>query len=127
VSTEWLNFGDGSRFAHQPYVLPRSQGGVVEPGHYSLEMVYVPESAATPWYRFEHEVAFMVWDGVVSVEWSDAAERASARLAKRDLVQVPPGQQFRLRNEAVGTVRAAAMIGTPTPAPDMWASGRPSR
>jgi mannose-6-phosphate isomerase-like protein (cupin superfamily) len=127
VSTAWLDFGDGKRFAHQPYVLPRAQAGVVEPGHYSLELVYLPESASTPWYRFDYEVAFMVWDGTLGVEWAEAEQQATARLAQRDLVQVPAGQEFRLRNDAVGIVRAAAIIGTPSPAADAWARGRLSR
>jgi mannose-6-phosphate isomerase-like protein (cupin superfamily) len=127
VSTVWLDLANGSRFAHQPYVLPRAQGGVVEPGHYSLEMVYLPESAATLWYRLDHEVAFMVWDGVLTVDWADGERQASARLARRDLVQVPVGQEFRLVNNAVGTLRAAAILGTPSPAPDLWTSGRASR
>jgi mannose-6-phosphate isomerase-like protein (cupin superfamily) len=122
VSTEWVTSADG-RFAHQPYVLPKTQGGVVEPGHYSLEMLHVPESASTPWYRFDYEVAFMVWDGVLSVDWTEADQQVSTRLARRDLVQVPPGQTFRLRNAAVGTVRAAAMIGTPTPPANLWSPG----
>ena len=125
VSTIWLDFGSGNRFAHQPYVMPRAQGGVVEPGHYSLEMVYLPASSATPWYEFDIEVAFMVWEGVLSVDWAESSEEASTRLGKRDLVQVPPGQRFRLRNDAVTTVRAAAIIGTPTPDANLWSSGRP--
>jgi mannose-6-phosphate isomerase-like protein (cupin superfamily) len=127
VPTVWLDLANGSRFAHQPYVLPRAHGGVVEPGHYSLEMVYLPESAATLWYRFDHEVAFMVWDGVATVEWADGERQASARLGRRDLVQVPAGQEFRLTNTAVGTLRAAAILGTPSPAADVWTSGRASR
>jgi mannose-6-phosphate isomerase-like protein (cupin superfamily) len=125
VSTFWLDFGSGNRLAHQPYVMPRAQGGIVEPGHYSLELVYLPESAATPWYAFDVEVAFMVWDGVLTVDWAESLEEATARLAKRDLVQVPPGQKFRLRNDALGSVRAAAIIGTPTPDPDLWTGGVP--
>jgi hypothetical protein len=69
----------------------------------------------------------MVWDGVLSVDWADGDQRASTRLARRDLVQVPPEQEFRLRNSAVGTVRAAAIIGTPTPTTDLWRGGRVSR
>src|SRR6266516_1298628 len=59
VPTVWLDLGKGSRLAHQPYVLPKQQGGLVEPGHYALELVYVPEATETPWYRFDYEVAFM--------------------------------------------------------------------
>jgi hypothetical protein len=99
----------------------------VEPGHYSLELLYLPESASTPWYRLDFEVAFMVWDGVIGVDWADAEQHSAARLARRDLVQVPAGQEFRLRNTAVGVVRAAAIIGTRAPDPDLWESGRPSR
>src|SRR5206468_3633435 len=116
VSTQRLEFG----FAHQAYVFPSALGGVVAPGHFSLEMVYVSEGASTPWYRFDHEVAFMVWDGVLTVEWAEAQEQAAARLARRDLVQVPEGQLFRLRNDGVGSVRAAAIIGTSSPAADRW-------
>jgi mannose-6-phosphate isomerase-like protein (cupin superfamily) len=126
VQTQWIDLGNARRLAHQPYVLPRKLGGVVEPGHYSLEMLYLPESVATNWYQFDFEVAFMVWEGVMTVEW--AAEqneaRAAARLAKRDLVQVPPGQAFRLANEGVGSLRAAAMIGTADPSMELWTSGR---
>jgi hypothetical protein len=119
VSTEWLESG----IAHQPYVLPRAQGGIVEPGHYSLEVLYLPHSIATPLYRFDFEVAFMVWEGVLTAEWAEADQQASARLAARDLVQVPAGQQFRLRNDAAATVRAAAIIGTPTPPAGLWSPG----
>ncbi|MBV8719267.1 MAG: cupin domain-containing protein [Chloroflexi bacterium] len=119
VATAWVDAG----FAHQPYVLPKAQGGIVEPGHYSLEMVSLLQSAATPWYRFDFETAFMVWDGVLSVEWADDGdEQATARLARRDLVQVPAGQKFRLRNDAATVVRAAAMIGNPLPPADLWRS-----
>jgi hypothetical protein len=104
-------------------VLPKLQGGVVEPGHYGLELVFLPESAETLWYRFDYEVAFMVWDGVLTVHWADGEQRTSTRLARRDLVQIPAGQTFRLANNAVGTVRAAAMLGTPAPAADLWTSG----
>jgi hypothetical protein len=39
-------------------------------------------------------------------------------------VQVPAGQVFRLLNDAVGTVRAAAIIGTPDLAADVWTTAR---
>lgn len=127
VQTVWVPLPGGGRLAHQPYVLPKDQGGVVEPGHYSLEMVYLPEATDTPWYQFDYEVAFMVWDGTLSVEWADPdgdGQRATSRLARRDLVQVPAGQPFRLSNQAVGTVKAATIIGIPTPAAEFWTSGR---
>lgn len=122
VATRWVELGTGHRLAYQPYVLPKQLGGVVEPGHYSLELMYLPESTQTGWYSFEYEVAFMVWDGVLTVEWAFEGERAASRLGTRDLVQIPAGQAFRLANEAVGTVRAAAIIGTADPAADLWAS-----
>ncbi|GAC1328007.1 MAG: hypothetical protein NVSMB2_27330 [Chloroflexota bacterium] len=120
VETRWVDLGDGHRLAHQPYVLPRDQGGRVDPGHYALEMIALPEGARTPWYRFEYEVAFMVWDNLLGVEWSDGSATATTQLARRDLVQVPARQSFRLTNQAVGLARAAAILGTTTPAPTRW-------
>src|SRR5919199_3801063 len=83
VPTRWVELTSGGRLAHQAYVLPGAQGGRLEPVHYSLEMVYLPEGCRTPWYRQAAEVAFMVWDGLLGVEWaSDAGERAATRLAR---------------------------------------------
>jgi mannose-6-phosphate isomerase-like protein (cupin superfamily) len=126
VVTKWVDLENGGRLAHQPYVLPGEQGGRIKPNHYSLEMLYLPDGARSGWYRFDDEVAFMVWDGLLTVEWADGQEHPSARLARRDLVQVPPGQAFRLVNDGVGTVRAATMIGTATPPADLWESASPS-
>jgi mannose-6-phosphate isomerase-like protein (cupin superfamily) len=117
----WVRFEDGSRLGHQPYVLP---GGPVEPGHYCLEMVYLPSGSRSPLYCFEFETGFMVWSGVLGVEWqgTDGADTSAARLGQRDLVQIPAGQAFRLTNDTADVVRAAMMIGTPTPPADFWES-----
>ena len=45
IAPHWVTFADGGRLAHQPYVFPRAQGGAVEPGHYSLEMVQLTSGA----------------------------------------------------------------------------------
>jgi hypothetical protein len=120
VATRWVDLAEGGRLAHQPYVTPPDQGGLVEPGHYCLEMLHLGSQGCTDWYTHEFEVAVMVWDGVLSGEWAEAGQTASARLAARDLVQVPAGQQFRLRNDGPRPVQAAAIIGTATPPPNLW-------
>jgi quercetin dioxygenase-like cupin family protein len=118
----WVTFNDGSRLAHQPYVFPRELGGSVEPGHYCLEMVHLPSSSRSPVYCFAYETAFMVWNGVLTVEWQEHESEAgcTAHLSQRDLVQIPAGQAFRLANGGADVVRAAMMIGTTSPSADMW-------
>src|SRR6266568_4237710 len=54
IAPHWVTFADGGRLAHQRYVFPRAQGGAVEPGHYSLEMVQLTSGTTTPWYRAAH-------------------------------------------------------------------------
>lgn len=120
VATRWVDLPGGGRLAHQPYVLPPEQGGLVAPGHYSLEMLHLSPGGVTDWCTQQFEVAFMVWDGVLGVEWSAGGQVASARLATRDLVQVPAGERFGLRNDGPKPVQAAAIIGTATPPPDLW-------
>jgi hypothetical protein len=122
ATPQWISFDDGSRLAHQAYVLPKAQGGSVEPGHYCLEMVYVPSGSRSPVYCFPYETAFMVWSGVLSVEWhnQDGRGGSAARLGQRDLVQIPAGQAFRLANDGADVARAAMMIGTPTPPEGLW-------
>ena len=62
----------------------------------------------------------MVWDGMLRVDWRDETDNASAGLGKRDLVQVPTMQTFRLTNPGMQAARAVAMLGTPTPRRDLW-------
>ncbi|HZU17116.1 MAG TPA: cupin domain-containing protein [Candidatus Dormibacteraeota bacterium] len=123
VETRWLDLGGGSRLAHQPYVWPPAEGGVVTPARFSLEMLYLPPGACSPLYRHPHETAFMVWEGVLTVDFEEAGARASTRLAARDLVMAPAGQRFRLRNEGAAPMRAAVIMGTPTPASNFWSGG----
>lgn len=124
VRPQWVDLGNGSRLAHLPYVLPKEQGGRVEPGHYSLEMLHLPSGARTGWYRFDYETAYMVWGGVLTVEWADQDGKATTNLAQRDLAQVPAGQTFRLVNDGAEVAKAAAIIGTMTPEASLWATGR---
>jgi len=122
ISARWETFADGGRLAHQPYVVPRAQGGAVDPGHYSLEMVQLLAGTNSPWYRAAYETAFMVWSGVLAVDWQNENERdqSTVHLGPRDLVQIPAGQAFRLANHGAEIARAAIMIGTPTPPDDLW-------
>jgi quercetin dioxygenase-like cupin family protein len=120
ITPLWVACPDGGRLAHQPYMLPKANGGFVDPGHFSVEMLHLSEGCETPWYQLEHEVAFMVWDGMLRVDWRDETDEASAGLGKRDLVQVPPMQTFRLTNPGMQAARAVAMLGTPAPRGDLW-------
>jgi mannose-6-phosphate isomerase-like protein (cupin superfamily) len=120
--TVWVDLAQGGRLAHQPYVLPRDQGGLVDAGHYCLEMLFLPPGARTGWYRQEFELAFMVWQGVLGVEWADGSDQSSEWLSRRDLVQVPPGQRFRLFNDGPNQTQVAAMVGTAAPPQDIWAA-----
>jgi hypothetical protein len=67
-----------------------------------------------------HEVAFMVWDGQIAVEYLDGDGTADALLGKRDLVLIEPGQRFRLRSTGGVTAKVSATLGTPTPEPGRW-------
>lgn len=117
--------GNGSRLVRLPYVMPRAQGGVVEPQRFSLEMLVLPEGARTLEYELDHEVALMVWEGTLGAEFHDGPDRAETRLGGRDLLMVYPGQKFRVWNASVGAVRCVAVLGTASPSPDLWSSGRP--
>lgn len=118
----WHCLDNGSKLATQPYVLPAEQGGVVPSIRFSLEFLYLPERAETLRNTFDHEVAFMVWEGQAAVEFLDGEPSASALLGERDLVLVEPGQTFRLRNSGAGTAKLSATLGTATPAADRWTS-----
>jgi mannose-6-phosphate isomerase-like protein (cupin superfamily) len=123
VATRWVDLGNGSRLAHQPYVWPTADGGVVAPARFSLEMLHLPAGVGTRRHRHPHETAFMVWEGILTVEFEDGGAAAATRLGPRDLVMVPAGQAFRLRNEGAAPVRAAVIAGTPAPASDFWSAG----
>jgi mannose-6-phosphate isomerase-like protein (cupin superfamily) len=116
----WHTLGNGSPLATQAYVLPPGQGGVVPSARFSLEFLYLPERAETLTYVLDHEVAFMVWQGQLGVEYLDGRASASALLGERDLVLVEPGQRFRLRNGGVGTLKVSATLGSPEPASARW-------
>lgn len=119
----WHILANGSRLATQPYVLPVEQGGVVPSIRFGLEFLDLPEPAETLTYAFDHEVAFMVWHGQLAIDYLDGRESASALLGERDLVLVEPGQRFRLRNGGAGTLKVAATLGSPNPAPRRWIDG----
>ncbi|HLH25325.1 MAG TPA: cupin domain-containing protein [Chloroflexota bacterium] len=124
VRPQWEPLPSGSQLARLPYVMPRALGGVVEPLHFSLELLHLPVGAATPNYRHEYETAFMVFEGVLDVAWTDGGdEAAEARLGPRDLVLVPAGQRHALRNSDLGPALAAAILGTPAPAAGLWRAG----
>ncbi|MDA3631051.1 cupin domain-containing protein [Saccharopolyspora oryzae] len=116
----WHTLDNGSELATQPYVLPAEQGGVVPSIRFSLEFLHLPERAETLTYTFDHEVAFMVWEGQVAVEFTDGEQAASTLLGARDLVLVEAGQTFRLRNSGAGVAKLSAALGTATPAADRW-------
>ena len=116
----WHTLDNGSRLATQPYVLPVELNGVVPSIRFSLEFLYLPERVETLTYTFDHEVAFMVWDGQIAVEYLDGDGTADALLGKRDLVLVEPGQRFRLRSTGGVTAKVSATLGTPTPGPGRW-------
>lgn len=116
----WHTLDNGSRLATQPYVLPVELNGVVPSIRFSLEFLYLPERVETLTYTFDHEVAFMVWDGQIAVEYLDGDRTADALLGKRDLVLVEPGQRFRLRSTGGTTAKVSATLGTPTPEPGRW-------
>lgn len=112
----WQQLGNGYEIATQPYVLPVEQGGVVPSIRFSLEFLYLPPRAETLTYTFDHEVAFMVWDGQVEVE----CDNGRALLGKRDLVLVAAGHPFRLRSAGGTTAKVSATLGSPTPPADRW-------
>jgi mannose-6-phosphate isomerase-like protein (cupin superfamily) len=119
----WHELSNGSRLAAQPYVLPPEQGGVVPSIRFSLEFLYLPERAESLTYAFDHEVAFMVWEGQLDIEILDGDDRGRALLGKRDLVLVEPGSRFRLRNGGGTTAKVAATLGSATPSHDRWTAG----
>lgn len=119
----WHALDNGSKLATQSYVLPVEQGGVVPSIRFSLEFLYLPAQAESLTYRFDHEVAFMVWDGQLAVEYVDGDRSAGVVLGKRDLVLVEPGQVFRLYNAGGGTAKVSATLGTATPAAARWRAG----
>jgi mannose-6-phosphate isomerase-like protein (cupin superfamily) len=119
----WHTLDNGARLATQPYVLPVEQGGVVPSIRFGLEFLYLPEQAETLTYAFDHEVAFMVWQGQLAIDYLDGGDAVTALLGERDLVLVEPGQRFRLRNGGAGTVKVAATLGSPTPAARRWTDG----
>lgn len=124
--THWHTLRNGSQLATQPYVLPVEQGGVVPSIRFALEFLYLPEHTETLTYTFDHEVAFMVWQGQLAIEYldgRDSGDSAAALLGERDLVLVEPGQRFRLRNGAAGTLKVAATLGSANPAPERWTDG----
>jgi len=116
----WHALDNGSMLATQPYVVPVELGGVVPSLRFSLEFLHLQERAETLTYSFDHEVAFMVWDGQVAVEYLDGDRTADALLGKRDLVLVEPGQRFQLRNSGGGPAKLSATLGTPTPERGRW-------
>jgi mannose-6-phosphate isomerase-like protein (cupin superfamily) len=120
----WHTLANGSRLASQPYVVPLEQGGVVPSVRFGLEFLYLPEQAESLSYVFDHEVAFMVWQGQLAVEYLDGGDTSGALLGARDLVLVEPGQRFRLRNSGAGTLRMTATLGTADPEPGRWTEGR---
>jgi mannose-6-phosphate isomerase-like protein (cupin superfamily) len=121
VPPSWHDLGNGSALASQPYVMPKELGAPVESIRFSLEVVHLPARTVTPVYQFDdYEVAFMTWSGLLAVEFTEAGAHAGpgaqrTQLGPRDLVQVPPGQPFRLANHGAATAVASATWGTPAP------------
>jgi mannose-6-phosphate isomerase-like protein (cupin superfamily) len=111
---------NGSSITSQPYVLPLDQGGQVPSIRFSLEFLYLPVEARTLTYTFDHEVAFMVWEGQLDVEFLENQKSAHTLLGKRDLIVVDPGRTFRLRNGGGVTAKVSATLGSPAPAADRW-------
>lgn len=121
VTPVWFGLGDGGRLASQPYVMPAGYGAPVESIRFSLEVVHLPSGAAAGVYEFDEEVAFMVWDGLLTVEFPGSGSGSEhAQLGPRDLVRVPAGQPFRIANPGAAVATASAAWGTPAPRPDRW-------
>jgi mannose-6-phosphate isomerase-like protein (cupin superfamily) len=119
VRPVWHDLGHGSKLASQPYVMPAGHGAPVESIRFSLELVHLPSGAASPVYEFADEVAFMVWNGLLTVEFA-ATDTESTHLGPRDLVRVPAGQPFRISNDGAAVATASAAWGTPAPAAGRW-------
>lgn len=123
VPTTWHELSGGSRFAVQPYVMPAAQGGVVEPGHFSLQMLHLPPAAALRTYRWDYDVALMVWQGQMEVNVREGDSEASTRLGPLELLRVSPGQETQIRNSGPTAIQAAVAIGTSAPPSDHWTTG----
>lgn len=121
VTPVWHDLGNGSRLASQPYVMPSALGAPVESIRFSLEVIHLPPLAETPVQSFEHEVAFMLWSGLLTVEFPGDGV---TQLGTRDLVRVPAGQPFSLVNLGATVATASATWGTPVPSGDRWTPSR---
>ena len=120
VPTVWYELSDGGRFAVQPYVMPADQGGVVQPGHFSLQMLFLPPGTTLPPVRRDHDVALMVWQGQLEAAISDDGQAVTTSLGPLDLLRIAPGQQAGVRNSGPGIMQAAVAIGSAAPAADLW-------
>ena len=121
VVPAWIELEGGARFARYAYVVPKSQGGRVEPHHYAVEIHYLPPDTQLPLRRQSCEEALMVVEGWLNVAWEDdSGERACARLGRRDLVLMPPGQQYQLSNTDPAPVRFVLGIGDPACPEPVW-------
>ena len=124
AETIWHESTTGDRFAVQPYVLPASQGGIVEPGHFSLQMVHLPANAQAEMRACDYDVVFMVWSGNLAVTQFSGpvagSRESAARLSAFDLVRILPGNEAHITNRGAGLASAAMVIGTPSPDPDQW-------
>ena len=99
--------------------MPAGHGAPVESIRFSLEVVHLPSGAASPVYEFADEVAFMVWNGLLTVEFTGTGTE-STQLGPRDLVRVPAGQPFRISNDGAAVATASAAWGAAAPAANRW-------
>jgi mannose-6-phosphate isomerase-like protein (cupin superfamily) len=117
--TTWHEIAGGGCFAVQPYVMPVAQGGVVEPGHFSLQMTYLPPRTELPARAWDHDVALMIWRG--QVEATVRSDRTlEVRAGPLDLVRVRAGDEVVISNQGPVTAQLATVIGSSEPSA-LWA------
>jgi mannose-6-phosphate isomerase-like protein (cupin superfamily) len=112
---------DGGTFTASPYVMASAHGGLIAPSHFTFAVDTLTRGAVTPAYALDVEEAFMVIDGVLDVDATDAAgDVTTQRLGARDLAFVPPGVRHRLANRDAAPVRFAAVTGSKDAVPFGW-------
>ncbi|WP_300303331.1 cupin domain-containing protein [Ferrovibrio sp.] len=100
---------DPAGFARMVYI---GENGA-PPQRYRMDMIHLPRGAGVKTYARDVEDVYFVLEGTLTVGWEENGKVVEQKIGTRDLIFNPAGRAHYFRNDGVGDVQFAMVVGSP--------------